>query len=119
MAREHQYSRDDKSATLQRPCLTTFRQTGCPTGDRRPTARNAFNGRARRYTQPQAGIHGPGGLHLKINGVDFLKTEIVVGPWLEMDTKTEQSAGNSPLVARANELARGTYRSPFVVPEDV
>jgi len=57
--------------------------------------------------------------HLKVNGVDFAKAQIVVGPWLEMDSTTEQFVGNSPLVAKANELARGTYRPPFVVPETV
>ena len=36
-----------------------------------------------------------------------------------MDTKTERFVGNSPLVAKANTLARGTYRPPFVVPEMV
>ena len=34
-----------------------------------------------------------------------------------MDTKTERFVGNSPLVAKANALARGTCRAPFVVPE--
>jgi hypothetical protein len=57
--------------------------------------------------------------HLTVNGVDFARTEIAVGPWLEMDTKTEQFVGNSPLATKANELARGTYRPPFVVPEVV
>ena len=57
--------------------------------------------------------------HLTVNGVDFAKTQVVVGPWLEMDTQTERFVGNSPLVAKANELARGTYRTPFVVPETV
>ena len=57
--------------------------------------------------------------HLAVNGVDFAKSEIVVGPWLEMDPQTEQFVGGSPLVASANELARGHYREPFVVPEQV
>jgi hypothetical protein len=57
--------------------------------------------------------------HLRINGVDFAKTEVVVGPWLEMDRKTERFVGSSELVAKANELARGHYREPFVVPEVV
>jgi predicted dehydrogenase len=55
--------------------------------------------------------------HLKINGVDFAKTRIVVGPWLEMDPRTERFVGTSDLVANANELAHGHYRPPFVVPE--
>jgi hypothetical protein len=57
--------------------------------------------------------------HLVVNGVDFSKTEVVVGPWLEMDPQKEQFVGRSDLVARANALARGTYREPFVVPEKV
>jgi hypothetical protein len=43
----------------------------------------------------------------------------IVGPWLEMDAKTERFVGRSILVAEANELARGSYRAPFVVPEEV
>lgn len=57
--------------------------------------------------------------HLKVNGVDWDKTKVVVGPWLEMDPKTERFVGGSELVAKANELARGKYRKPFVVPESV
>lgn len=57
--------------------------------------------------------------HLKINGVDWAKTQIVVGPWLEMDPKSERFVGPGALVDRANELARGHYREPFVVPEVV
>jgi hypothetical protein len=79
------------------------------------SAREAIRDRGSEAVEVFDGFHE----HLKVNGVDFTKTEIVVGPWLEMDTKTEQFVGNSPLVARANALARGTYRSPFVVPEVV
>ena len=57
--------------------------------------------------------------HLEVNGVDFSKTEVVVGPWLELDPKTERFVGAPDLVERANELARGRYRAPFVVPEQV
>jgi len=57
--------------------------------------------------------------HLAANGVDFSKSRFVVGPWLEMDPRTERFLGDSPTVRRANELARGLYRKPFVVPEDV
>jgi len=57
--------------------------------------------------------------HLKLNGVDFAKTEVVVGPWLEMDPKSERFVGSSELVAKANALARGHYREPFIVPEVV
>ena len=57
--------------------------------------------------------------HLKVNGVDFAKAQIIVGPWLEMDPKTERFVGGSELVTKANELARGHYREPFVVPDVV
>jgi len=57
--------------------------------------------------------------HLKVNGVDWDKTKMVVGPWLQMDPKTERFVGGSEQVAKANELARGKYRKPFVVPESV
>ena len=36
--------------------------------------------------------------HLEINGVDFSKSEMVLGPWLEMDSEREQSTGDSNLV---------------------
>lgn len=57
--------------------------------------------------------------HLEANGVDFAKSKVVVGPWLEMDAGTEQFVGRSDTVARANELLRREYRKPFVVPERV
>jgi predicted dehydrogenase len=57
--------------------------------------------------------------HLAANGVDFSKSRFVVGPWLEMDPRSERFVGNSEIVRRANELARGHYRNPFVVPENV
>jgi hypothetical protein len=57
--------------------------------------------------------------HLIANGVDFSKTKVLVGPWLEMDPETERFVGSSELVGRANALARGTYRKPFVIPESV
>jgi hypothetical protein len=57
--------------------------------------------------------------HLTANGVDFTKSEMIVGPWLEMDAEKEQFVGNSPSVGLANQLLRGSYRPPFVVPEQV
>jgi len=57
--------------------------------------------------------------HLEANGVDFSKTGMVLGPWLEMDPEKEQFVGGSDVVARANRLVRGSYREPFVVPERV
>lgn len=57
--------------------------------------------------------------HLEANGVDWSKSQMIVGPWLEMDPDTERFVGNSELTGRANQLLRGTYREPFVVPERV
>jgi hypothetical protein len=57
--------------------------------------------------------------HLVANGVDFRTTDVIIGPWLEVDPGNECFVGNSPLVTKANALARGQYRKPFVVPEVV
>lgn len=57
--------------------------------------------------------------HLAANGVDFSKSEFVLGPWLEMDPDREEFVGGSDVVGRANQLLRGSYRKPFVVPEQV
>lgn len=57
--------------------------------------------------------------HLAANGVDWSKTEAVLGPWLEMDSKREEFIGGSDLTFWANQLLRGQYREPFVVPEKV
>jgi predicted dehydrogenase len=55
--------------------------------------------------------------HLLVNGVDVRQTPRVLGPWLTMDPKTERFTGE--FAEEANVLARGTYREPFVVPEQV
>ncbi len=57
--------------------------------------------------------------HLTVNGFDFSKSQMVLGPWLEMDPVREQFVGGSEVVGRANRLLRGSYRKPFVVPEQV
>lgn len=57
--------------------------------------------------------------HLAANGVDFSKSQVVLGPWLEMDPDRELFIGGSGDVERANQLLRGSYRKPFVVPEQV
>ena len=57
--------------------------------------------------------------HLQANGVDLSRSELTVGAWLEMDRESEQFVGGSETTARANRLARGSYREPFVVPEQV
>lgn len=57
--------------------------------------------------------------HLEANGVDFAKAEVVVGPWLEVDTGREQFIGRSDTVAKANLILRGRQRAPFVIPDRV
>lgn len=57
--------------------------------------------------------------HLAANGVDFSKAQMVLGPWLEMDPEREEFIGSSDVVGQANQLLRGSYRKPFVVPEEV
>lgn len=57
--------------------------------------------------------------HLTVNGVDWTKTEAVLGPWLELDAEKEQFVGGGDLAAKANRLVTRPYRSPFVVPENV
>ena len=51
--------------------------------------------------------------------MDFAKTEVVVGPWLEVDPEREVFVGGGDTVAEANALLRGRYRAPFVVPDRV
>ena len=57
--------------------------------------------------------------HLEVNGVDFAKAKVVVGPWLEMDAAKEQFVGDSDVVRKANGFLRREYRKPFVIPEEV
>jgi hypothetical protein len=49
----------------------------------------------------------------------FSKSDIVLGPWLEMEPEREEFVGSSDLIARANQLLRGRCRKPFVVPDQV
>ena len=55
--------------------------------------------------------------HLLVNGVDVKQTPRVLGPWLTMDPQMERFTGE--FAEQANVLARGTYREPFIVPEQV
>lgn len=55
--------------------------------------------------------------HLLLNGVDVRRTPRMLGPWLTMDPQTETFTGE--FAEEANKLARGSYREPFVVPEQV
>jgi len=55
--------------------------------------------------------------HLEANGIDIKKHPLTLGPGLKMNPKTERFEG--PFSRKANTLAVGTYRKPFVVPEVV
>jgi len=55
--------------------------------------------------------------HLLVNGVDVKATPRILGPWLEMDTDNERFVGD--FHEQANELVKGKYRKPFLVPEEV
>jgi len=57
--------------------------------------------------------------HLAANGVDFSKSQVTLGPWLEMDAVREEFVGGGDAVSQANQVLRGRYRKPFVVPEEV
>ncbi|AQT67424.1 Inositol 2-dehydrogenase [Anaerohalosphaera lusitana] len=59
--------------------------------------------------------------HLFMNWIDLQKEGVVVGPWLEMDSKKETFVEKEDFGPAfwANKLGRGTYREPFVVPEKV
>jgi len=57
--------------------------------------------------------------HLLVNGVDFSRTRITVGPWLEFDPGTERFVGAGEVVQQANALVKRKYRQPFVVPDKV
>jgi hypothetical protein len=62
--------------------------------------------------------------HLGVNGVDLQKNPLTVGPRMTIDLKTEtiiELAGpDAPKdVTGANHLVHGSYRAPFVVPEEV
>jgi len=57
--------------------------------------------------------------HLAANGIDWSKSEAVLGPWLEMDPEKERFVGTSHIAFWANQLLKGQYRKPFVIPEQV
>jgi predicted dehydrogenase len=59
--------------------------------------------------------------HLFANWVDLKSDKPTLGPWLEFDPDKEQFVSRSSYDTGrwANEMARGTYRPPFVVPERV
>jgi hypothetical protein len=48
-----------------------------------------------------------------LNGLGVDPGTSTLGPWLECDAANECIKDN----ARANEIVRGFYRAPFIVPE--
>jgi len=62
--------------------------------------------------------------HLRANKVDLKETPLKLGPWMSIDSRTEkitklQGVEISDGIQKANQLIRGSYRKPFVVPENV
>jgi hypothetical protein len=62
--------------------------------------------------------------HLLANGVDTDRHRMALGPWLTIDPGTEEftkadGTDSGEILERARQLARGSYRAPFVVPERV
>ena len=57
--------------------------------------------------------------HLALNGVNLDAETISFGPWLRFNPDTEKFEGNGDLDAKANALARPSYRAPYVVEEVV
>ena len=59
--------------------------------------------------------------HLFSNWINLSMDKAILGPWLNIDTKNERfiDEGEYSLSRWANDLLRGDYRTPFVVPERV
>jgi predicted dehydrogenase len=62
--------------------------------------------------------------HLLANEVDLQRTPMFLGPWLTIDPGTEQItgaevSGRTVDAKEAGQLARGSYRPPFVIPEHI
>ncbi|MCH5375436.1 MAG: Gfo/Idh/MocA family oxidoreductase [Planctomycetes bacterium] len=55
------------------------------------------------------------GDHLAANGIDLAKTPATLGPWVTMDSDSEQFAGD--FAEEANAISHRKYRAPFVVPD--
>ena len=62
--------------------------------------------------------------HVTANGVSLQRDRLLLGPWLTIDPETGRitglkAAGGTVDVKEAERLAHGSYRAPFVVPENV
>ncbi len=53
--------------------------------------------------------------HLKGHGIDVDAPTITLGEWLDIDSKNECFKNND----KANDIVKGTYRSPYQLPEEV
>ncbi len=57
------------------------------------------------------------GEHLSANGLNLKKLPIVLGPWLNMDSKKERFTG--AYADQANQYVSRDYREPFVIRDQV
>lgn len=62
--------------------------------------------------------------HLRANEVELTRFPMTVGPWLTLDGRTEEIVSvegrdTTSLLARARQLAQGSYRAPFLIPEQI
>jgi hypothetical protein len=61
--------------------------------------------------------------HLKVHGVDLAQQRMTLGPWLEIDSATDNitklSSGDEDALRRARYLLHEAQRPPFVIPEKV
>ena len=55
--------------------------------------------------------------HLAANGLNWAQLPVVIGPWLQMDSKTERFIGSYS--NEANKYISREYREPFVIQEQV
>lgn len=55
--------------------------------------------------------------HLEANEVDLNSTPLRLGAGVEMDLEAERFTGKTGV--EANKMLKGSYREPFVVPEEV
>ncbi len=95
--------------TCRAPCATPARSRTCWARRRLPRKQPSGRKRIRSGRTP----HDRMVKHLEANNVDVSQAVLTLGPWIEMDPKTETFKDN----AAANELLTRKYRHPYVVPE--
>ena len=59
--------------------------------------------------------------HLKANEVDLNKSAATLGPLMMVDTASEEIVGldGAGMLSQAKKLAHGTYRKPYIMPNEV